>query len=350
MTTDTVPPYRPDISSLLAQPHDPWLGAHELSEYTFCDRAGLNTTHLEAADHGQDDNHVPPLDYQPEYDPDAIQRYLHVYSVRVVSWGMACMVMTLLRATTFQNNGLTWLMALLSSAGFLILGISDAGQLLFWYRQYWRSRMGDATLPDPVNPEPEAIHWWHFHRAGFVSASTVGGLQDDELHLAGQPFKLLQRGNEYVPVFLKRGDSTRLFPQHFVRIAVYCLLLQRQTNGIARYGLVLNAGTFDCVAIKFNRESFDLLSLNLIDARRTARHYRELDQSPPPPKPYLCRKCPFGKPLSVDTAESLIQREQTGLVPRANIGSDGRRYHAHCGDRFHWMPPHQQVVELGIPH
>ncbi len=260
------------------------------------------------------------------------------------------MVLTGINVYWFRDHWFPWLLGVVFSIGCLVFGVSDAAQLIYWCRQKWQSCTGESTLPDPANPNPERIHWWQFYRAGFVSVLTSGGLQDEELHLAGEPFKLLQRGNEYVPVFLKRGEGTNIYPQHFVRIAAYCLLLQRQSNGIAPYGLVLQAGTFDCVAIKFNRESFDLLSLNLIDARRVVRNYAQLEQAPPPPKPHLCRKCPFGKPLSVDTAASLMLREQTGLVPHANIGADGRRYHGHCGDRFRWMPPHQQVVELGIPH
>ncbi|MCA9063856.1 MAG: hypothetical protein KDA96_12375 [Planctomycetaceae bacterium] len=342
--------YDPDTSSLHAQPNDPWLGAHELSEYTFCHRAGLNTTNLQQIDRGQDENHVPPLDYQPEYDPAAIQRCLHLYSFRVLTWAVAVVLLAWISTTLLRGLWLPWLLGVTFLIGCLVFGVSDAGQLMFWCRQKWLSCQGDATLPDPMNPDPERILWWQFFRAGFVSVLTTGGLRDDDLRLAGEPFKLLQRGNEYIPVFLKRGEGAEIYPQHFVRIAAYCLLLQRQTNGIARYGLVLQAGTFDCVVIKFNRESFDLLALNLIDARRIMRNYDQLEQAPPPPRAQLCRKCPFGRPRSVDTAESLKMREQTGLVAYANIGADGRRYHCHCGDRFRWMPPHQRVMELGIPH
>lgn len=350
MTSNSKSHYSPDISSLSAHPQDPWLGAHELSEYTFCHRAGLNTTHLEQADRGQDDNHVPPLDFQPEYEPHAILHKMNVYSIRLLTWAVGVLILTAMNVHWFRHHWFPWLLGFAFSIGCLVLGVSDASQLVYWCRQRWNSCVGEFTLPDPGNPNPEHVHWWQFHRAGFVSVSTSGGMQDEELQLAGQPFKLLQRGNQYVPVFLRRGDGTNIYPQHFVRIAAYCLLLQRQTNGIAPYGLGLQAGTFDCVAIKFNRESFDLLSLNLIDARRVLRNYSQLEQSPAAPKPQLCRKCPFGKPLAVDSVESLMLREQTGVVPHANIGADGRRYHGHCGDRFRWMPPHQQVVELGIPH
>lgn len=342
--------YQPQIESLIAQPIDPWFGVHELSQYTFCHRAGLNTTHLDQVDRGQDDNHVPPLDFQPEYEPDAIARHIYVYSVRVLTWAVSVLAFTWIAKYWFGNHVLSWFLGVLLSIGCVVMGVSDAGQLIYWCRKRWQSLVGETTLPDATNPDPERINWWQFYRAGFRGFSTSGGLQDDELHFAGEPFKLLQRGNEYVPVFLKRGKGSKIYPQHFVRMAAYCLLLQRQTNGVARYGVVLQAGTFDCVAIKFNRESFDLLSLNLIDARRARRNYTQLEQAPPAPKTWLCRQCSFGRPMPVDSVASFTLREQAGLPAYANIGADGVRYHCHCGDRFRWVPPHQQVVELGIPH
>lgn len=342
--------FEPGVQRLIAQPHDPMLGVHELSEYTFCDRAGINTTSLQRADRGQDDNYVSPLDYQPEYEIDVIDRQLFVYSCRMLTWSIGFLVMTVLTTKLGSvHHPLALALGMIITVMLMISAISDGNQVIYWWRQRWDSIHGSKLLPDPHNPAVESLHWWQLFRAGFASVSVVDGLSDDDLRLAGQPFKLLQKGDDYVPVFLRRGDPSNLFPQHYVRMAAYCLLLRRQTGLNAPYGIILNAGTFDCLAIKFNRESFDLFSQRLLHARRIVREFRQLGKHPPTPHASLCARCPQGKPIWVESEESLVLREQSGLTPRGGIGNDGRRYHCHCGDRFDWVPPHQQTVELRIP-
>lgn len=343
--------YSPEVQRLYSQPHDPWLGVHELSQYTFCARAGLNTTRQELVDCGQDENHVGPLDFEPEYEVDAIDRMVYVYSGRVFTWAVAVLVLAIVTVTWATRHGnVPWLVSILLAIMSLAFAVSDGLQLLFWFRQKWHSMNGVDRLPDLASAEVEPLNWWQLFRADFVSVSTSGGLRDDDLQLAGQPFKLLKRGDQYIPVFLRRGESTQIYSQHYVRMAAYCLLLQRQTGGNAPFGILLTAGTFECVAIKFNRETFDLLSQRLLDARRVIREYDQLEQQPPPPQRGLCRKCPFGRAIPVNSEASLILRKRTGITPRGHIAGDGRRYHCHCGDQFEWTPPHQTMVELGIPH
>lgn len=257
--------YEPAIQRLAAQPHDPWIGVHELSQYAFCERAGLNTTNLEMVDRGQDEDHVAPLDFQPEYNIEAIDKKVSLYSFRVLTWSAGVLGLVILTVKWSASQGvIVWLLNLMFAVVGLIFVVSDGMQLVLWWRQRWQSLLGSDELPDADDPNVEALNWWQLYRAGFAPASTVGGLRDDDLQLAGNPFKLLQKGDDYIPVFRHCGEGRRLYPQHYVRIAAYCLLLQRQTGMRARYGIILYAGTFDCVAIKFNRESFDLLSQRLV--------------------------------------------------------------------------------------
>jgi len=302
-------------------------------------------------DRGQDEDHVAPLDFQPEYNIQAIDKKISMYSFRVLTWSVGVLGLVMLTVKWSAAQGtVIWLLNLILAFVGLMFVVSDALHLVFWWRQRWQSLRGGDQLPDGNDPNVESLNWWQLYRAGFHPAAIVGGIRDDDLQLAGQPFKLLQKGEHCIPVFLRRGESRRLFPQHYVRIAAYCLLLQRQTGMRAPYGIILYAGTFECVAIKFNRESFDLLSQRFLDARRILREHTQLEQSPRKPQSALCRQCPFGKPLLVESSKSLLLREQSGLTPRAHIAKDGRRYHCHCGDRFKWVPPHERMVQLGIPN
>ena len=185
--------------------------------------------------------------------------------------------------------------------------------------------------------------------AGFTDQPFADGFYDEQLRLSGNPWKVLVRGNVMVPVFY-RTRLGELRAQHYVRIAAYCLLIERQTGRTSPYGLILDAGTFDVLAIKFNRESLDLFRQRLLSARQVIREASQLGRTPDPPQRNVCSGCHFGRPCATDSERSLELQQLTGLAAHAEIGNDGRRYHSHCGDRFDWVPPHLRAEELLLPN
>ncbi|MFO0979940.1 MAG: hypothetical protein U0996_26310 [Planctomycetaceae bacterium] len=335
---------------LEAGPRDRFLGVQELTEHTFCSRAGQNSAALKTADTGSDD-HVSPLDfpYDLAYEVREIDRRLKLYCFRFIAWiaSLCCLIYITPYESLDPDSLMLWF-KLGSILAIAVILRQDTLQMVHWFKERIRCTLGTNQLPNADDPNVEIINWWQMHRNGFEPVPDRH-LSDDALKLSGRPFILLRKGDQYVPVFRRDSDRPELFPQHFVRIAAYCLLLERQTGGRAPYGLVLDRGTFRCQVIKYNRESHGLLAQHLLAARKVIQNAEQFGALPPAPPAALCAGCPYGKPLEAGAAESLAVTETTGLVQFGQIGSDGKRYHSHCGDRFRWTPPSEEAIRLKLP-
>jgi len=136
--------------------------------------------------------------------------------------------------------------------------------------------------------------------------------------LAGRPWRILAYGDLRIPVWRRRPSknpvSNRLYPQHYVRMAAYCHLLEQAEPGaISPYGIVLEKQSYIGMTVP-----------NLIPAKRsfhdalvsTRTLLERLPIEPPAPNnpSSLCTHCPHNRPDDL-----------TGI--------------SICGARFHWTPP-----------
>ena len=120
--------------------------------------------------------------------------------------------------------------------------------------------------PDLDSPDDEPIDWWEMRGAGFEAATYKEPLADPELRLAGKPWKVLRDYDVVIPVF-KRNSSKPLQRQVYARIAAYCRLIERCEGVTCPYGLVLQAGTYEAIAVKNTAAAQDALHAVLDKAR-----------------------------------------------------------------------------------
>ena len=151
-----------DIDQILAEPHDPVIGVHKLTEYTFCDRAGLCSEDEDVADLGRDD-HVAPLDFLPDYELDEIERLLRTFSVRAITWAVGCLIAAGLARWLMQNHGarggIVGGVAVLCLLGMLARDVVILVKLM---KRRIRCLRSHGNLPDPQSPEVEHANWWSF--------------------------------------------------------------------------------------------------------------------------------------------------------------------------------------------
>ena len=85
-------------------------------------------------------------------------------------------------------------------------------------------------------------------------------------------------------------------------------------------------------------------------ARAVVRKSREEVSFPLAPRGSQCEHCPLGRPRvhRLGETEHATREEMLPVVPAR--GRDGRAYHSFCGDRFHWIPPHERAKEKELKY
>jgi hypothetical protein len=137
-----------------------------------------------------------------------------------------------------------------------------------------------------------------------------------------------------------------------IRIAAYCQLIEACEGADSPFGVLMFAGSYDCVIIPNSSAAHLQLDLALDSAREfvlssvaAKRNGEKLWIDAPTDN--RCNGCHFGKPRKhqLGSATILEDKEVTALPTRA---ANGKSYHCDCGDRFTWVPPHKDAVALEI--
>ncbi len=328
---------------LVASGHDDPLGVHVITEFLFCPRAGVIAHESEESDRGQDTRPIR-LGYLPRYDQariaEAIGR-ITMYLIGGVVGGLLsiglCGILTLTVSPTFLIG--CWLLLLV-----LVVGVATG----CWALVVLTHRHSRAAGAKPKEPKfdgdnPTAADWWGLIAAGFELRIWPDPLEDSEWKLAGRPWRVLVRGETYVPVFLRNSDNRKLHKQHFARMAAYCQLLQRQAGGESPFGVILYAKTQDAVAIPNSGAAHRALADGAAGMRRLLPNLKGGLQPEPPADESICRGCPNG---AMQVYQEIPQRSED--QPPFLEKSRGKHYHCVCGDRFRATPPHRSAIALGI--
>ena len=329
--------------------HEPRLGVYVLTEFVFCPRAGLCT---HETGHEQDEE-LPPrsfFSFNPLYSLPEIEASLQ-QAVSELTWYLGGAAVSAVLAVILS----LWIDKLVGVAGafgilwFLTFAVQRGIHALQLNQQRKQAQAGKHKEPNPNLPDVQDVHWWDLLQAGFESQPVQDPLIDSELNFWGRPDRYLRRGNVVIPVWRMPHYDGRLHPQNLVRMAAYCHLVQKSFGaGVeSPYGIILFGHGLDGVAIPFTSQR----RADFLEALRSAREAIDKTKrrtDPPPADPALCSGCQHGRPRIQVPGEtdSICNGVSLPVIPA--FTANGQCLHSLCGDRFRWLPPHNDVEKKDL--
>jgi hypothetical protein len=327
----------------------PEVRVHVLSEHVFCPRAAILA--LESGDDAGDEEPQlgPRLDGLYDYDEHRFAEAWRSATNDMVKW---CTMMAFGVFFPF----VVW--RLLSAWAALVVALPTiylAAEIVITIvtmvhlvraRACFRAA-GPLTLEIP----PQRIcgvNWWSLRKAGFDCLKPEV-LRDLDLRLSGRPWRMLTKGTTLRIPVVRRHRGERIWGhQHIVRLAAYCHLIEACEAADAPFGVLMFAGSYDCVVFPNNA----LAKLNFEAALQDVREFLAIHATGKfaalAPTDNRCSGCHFGKPTEYlgDVRDAVL--DGVHLVPLRTDGRKDRHFHCPCGDKFGWTPPHVDAVNLGI--
>jgi hypothetical protein len=237
-------------------------------------------------------------------------------------------------------------------AGILVFGFFAFVKIHAAWRLYLHLRDSEratAKEPDASTWEDQAVNWWDLLKAGFVPTTSHARLVDERLRLGGRPTCYLERGTVRIPVWRAKYPiaDDRLRRQHYVRMAALCHLVETTTMQASSYGVILFHGRRDGVAVFATERHREWLFTALREARQVIREAEHRQDPPPPENPNVCSGCKFGRQARVSDGTRYIANgvELPVIAARSRTARD---FHSRCGDRFRWVPPHEDARNLDL--
>jgi len=320
------------------------IGVHTLSEYVFCPSAGVLTRESGAVDQGEEDPPAGPrLDGFYTYDEHRFTEEIHA------AWGQLRLWLTMLAPalllTFVMWRAFTPLAAIISTLPTLVLLalLFDTTRVIFaLVRERALFRAAPAT---PVDLAPQQIHevnWWTLRKFGFDCVKPNDPYADGEL--AGRPWRLLIKDTMWrIPVIRKHRGERVWHQQHVIRAAAYCRLVEAMEGGQAPFAVLMFAGSYQCLVIPNTPQIRVQLKLAHKEMAEFLEIYDRGRLSPVKPEDNRCHGCPWGRPVGFDKITVLNGRE---LPPLRIEGISKGDFHCACGDKFNWVPPHQDTQRL----
>lgn len=329
----------------------PWLQVSQLAEFVFCARAGLLAVELAEAEaeHPLRMN----LDFAPPYSLAELEATLQRQFNLLWAWCAAAFV-TLTAAGCAYVWERRWL-ALLAGALLVLFAAPLARQLercLQLVRLRHRIRSAPAGEPVWDLTTEQAVDWWQLLAAGWLSVRNHEAYQDAERSLSGRPWRTLRRGDLTIPVFklphFSPTQGLQLFPQHVMRMAAYCQLIESCEGRSSPAGIVLFGESYQGVTVPATPTARAAVEAALAQAREVLEASNVLERDPAPPAPAWCAGCPWGLPRIFREGVTEISRDGELVPVYGRVLADRRLYHSPCGDRFAWRPPHELALRQGL--
>ena len=325
-------------------PHSRAIGVHALSEFVFCPRAGLLARESGPGDTGEEQPSLGPrLDGFHDYHEQRFTEEIHAAIGAARMW-LTCLAPALLLVFIVWNvvspfGGLVsslpavYVTALLWDAILVIATLVRERSVL---------RNAPAISVELAPKEITKINWWTLRKAGFDCVRLRDAHRDEAL--IGKPWRLLIKDTQWrIPVIRKHRGEPTWGPQHVVRAAAYCRLVERCEGGRAPFAILLFANSYDGVVIPNTPEHQRQLDRALEEFDRAAERSDQGQAIPPAPTDDRCRGCGWGEPVSVHVPTVL--NGQT--IPPLKIEGIARgEWHCACGDQFRWTPPHGDIERL----
>lgn len=317
------------------------VGVHDLSEFVFCPRAGLLSCASASSDSGEEEPPLGPrLDGFHDYDELRFAEELEGAWGELRLWLTGLAPALLLTLVVWRMVSPLAGLTVSLPVFYLAARIWDTGLVIVaLVRERAVLRAAPTT---PVNLAPQQmteVNWWSLRKAGFECLKPRDPHVDDQL--TGKPWRLLVKETQWrIPVIRKhRGDRT-WGPQHVVRAAAYCRLVESCEGGRAPFAVLLFADSYDGFLIPNTPEHQQQLDRALEDFQR-ARNLSDRGQAvPPAPADNRCQGCHWGWPVSLDQPTIL----EGVTVPALKIeGIATGEFHSVCGDKFRWTPAHAEI-------
>ena len=359
---------------LYAEPYEPWIGVHALSEFVFCPRAGICSHDQAGNDDGEELDDRPGFYHMPIFfkeELDGQQTDLAKDSLISIGIGfvtLVCMVAAgfFLHPVFYIAAMLCGIVALIACSAFYVRAAKVGSVLKEWGN-------ANSEVPGMDITELTVVRWPNFSVVDDYNIEKPQDvLRECEWKLAEKPWRVVRHGNRVIPVFLRNvtadsavrvlgdTDTPQLFPQHFVRIAAYCHLIEASEGLESPYGIVLTRGSLAGIAIPHTKATREQFVAAMAEARKTMRDVAHDPHMRPVINEEHCVGCPHGWPVTVDvcfscrvTDEEQKPRELMPHLATATLqdkkgNQRKRRYHSHCGDRFVWLPPHEKAARLEL--
>jgi len=330
------------------------IGVHVLSEHVFCPRAAL-IAYESGSDAGDEEPNLGPrLDLFIDYDEHKFIEAIHQAWGNMRLWLtlMAPAVFFVILAVCFQ-----WVLAslVLSLPIFVLLAKSwdTLNNIIALIREQARYRDAPEVMIDLELTETKRLSWWSLRKAGFDCNKLKDPLDDPASCLVGNPWRQLKKGSIVVPVIRRRRGNSDWGPQHEIRIAAYCDLIEKCTTGTVPFGVILFAGTSDCVIIPNTHARHMLFERAFKSVANFLERQAAGADRPDPPIDRRCTGCPHGEPRLFQQGKSatILNGKPLAACIAKSVGTDEKLrgiFHSNCGDRFEWVPRHKDAIALGI--
>lgn len=321
------------------------IGVHVLSEHVFCPRAGALALESQDEDRGEEGLGVGPrLDYFCyDYDQARFDEAIENDWGQLRRWLTWLAPALLLPFAAWRLHSVpAGLLASLPIFWLIAQSLETVKSLMTHLRARAACRNAPSTTIDMAPTNMIKVDWWSLRRAGFDCHKPVDAHRDAQL--VGRPWRVLVKDTMWrIPVIRKhRGDAV-LHPQHIVRAAAYCRLIETCEGGRAPFAVLLFAGSYDCVLIPNSAASkFELEQalagfaefLNVSDGGRFI---------PAVPADNRCRGCVWGRPIPMNVPTILNGQN---IWPIRIEGIRKGEFHCKCGDRYNFVPQHADIQRL----
>ena len=333
-------------------PHQkPWLTVHALTEFVFCPRAGLITVETDSRE--EPEQAAANLDFSLPFTLDELEYRLARNLNRLWITGGASIVFLLAGVIGLWLHHLA--LAFVSGVALVLLAppVARRVETVLSLVQQRRTVLEREKYDPPVEGSTRApVNWWDFLNAGWMSIVCHQPHRDEEFALSGSPWRILRRGSVSIPVFkLTHYDAThghQLFPQHVVRMAAYCHLIETCEGATSPCGVVLFGNTYEGVTLPNDAAAKTSLLAALQSAQQWLMLAADDDREPLAADPEFCSGCHWGQPIVYLEGATEHTRHGEPIPVFGTVAKDGRLYHSACGDRFTWKPRHDHAVKLGI--
>ena len=327
------------------------IGVHVLSEHMFCPRAAVLA--LESGeDEGDEEPRLgPPLDRFVDYDEHRFVEELHAAWGRLRFWLTLMAPAVLLAVVVWRFTLPVWGMVVSLPAFCIAAAIKEMlVRIVNLVREQAEFKKAEAVTIDLPPDKISNINWWSLRKAGFDCLKPAEAYRGFAEGIKGKPWRLLTKDTvRRIPVVRKHRGSDRWGPQHVTRVAAYCRLIKACEHADASFGVLMFAGSYECLVIPNDSAAQSQLDRALRDAQEFLRVWESGQFTPVAPTDNRCTGCHQGKPRKYRAGKTETVLNGRTLDPMRSKANNGQYYHCTCGDRFRdEVPPHENAIALGI--
>lgn len=319
------------------------IGVHELSEFTFCPRAGQIARESDDEEPEKEAESLgPKLSGFWDYSEHRFNEEIRRTWKQLLIWTMGlvpAVIMVIALRYYFSRFA-----AIIGSTSVGVLLTNMWNTFVDLVRLIWTRRKLQTAVSSTIDMapwQPYSISWWTLRKSGFECRIPKSAYVEKDSRLAGRPWRVLSLDEHVkVPVARKHKGQRKWGRQHVIRLMAYCRMLERCEQASAPFGVLLFNDSDECIIIPNTPESQAELDSELTRYRGFLAAAHIGLGHPGIPGRNRCRHCHLGKPRIYRQFQTETVLNGEALLPM--LVMDDR--HCTCGDRFRWTPPHEDIV------